>query len=64
MYAKNAWKKYSSEELKKVNDFAEVYKKYISKAKTERELTSICVEELASRGYKDINTLSSINPGD
>ena len=64
MYAKNAWKKYSSEELKKVNDFAEVYKKYISKAKTEREFTSICVEELASRGYKDINTLSSLNPGD
>ena len=64
MYAKNAWKKYSSEELKKVNDIAEVYKKYISKAKTEREFTSICVEELASRGYKDINTLSSLNPGD
>ena len=64
MYAKNAWSKYDSESVKKVHDFAEVYKDYITRGKTERTFTSVCVEELEKRGYKKVSDVTSINPGD
>ena len=41
MYAKCAWKKYSSSDLEKVFKFNEEYKDYITKGKTERK----CVDE-------------------
>ena len=41
MYSKNAWEKYSSEELKAVLDFSEGYKNFITVGKTER----LCVSE-------------------
>ena len=36
MYSKNAWEKYSSEELKAVLDYSEGYKNFITYGKTER----------------------------
>ena len=41
MYAKCAWKKYSSSDLEQVFKFNEEYKDYITKGKTER----LCVDE-------------------
>lgn len=63
MYAKNAWGKYSND-VSKVNEFANLYKRFISEAKTEREFASLCVEELQKHGFKEISTLTKINAGD
>ena len=58
MENKNAWEKYpEGEDRRKVMDFAEDYRKFISECKTERE----CVqkfEEMAKRaGFKELNSL-------
>ncbi len=58
MENKNAWQKYpEGEDRKKVMDFAEDYRKFISKCKTERE----CVKEferLAKQaGFQELNEL-------
>ena len=46
MENKNAWEKYpEGEKRQKVMDFAEDYRKFISKCKTERE----CMQEFVSR---------------
>ncbi len=37
MYRRNAWEKYREEDLRKVMDFNEGYKRFLSSAKTERE---------------------------
>lgn len=65
---KNAWEKYSEEDKKAVFAFSDMYKKFMSKAKTERE----CVEELIliaeSQGYKNLDKIikegKTVNVGD
>lgn len=64
MYAKNAWEKYSQEELTKVMEFSEGYKKYITLGKTEREAVKESVKLLEERGYKELSTFSKLVPGD
>ena len=64
MYAKNAWKKYDSESVKKVMDFADLYKHYISVGKTEREVVKESVKVLKENGYVDLDSLESLKPGD
>ncbi len=64
MYAKNAWEKYDSKMLKEVMDFSEIYKDFLTKGKTEREMTKLSVEALQKHGFKNVNELSSIKPGD
>lgn len=49
-----AWKKYNSEQLKAVNEFAGDYIKYISDCKTERECVKRSVELARAAGYKDL----------
>jgi len=64
MYAKNAWKKYSGEELEKVMSLAELYKAYISEGKTEREITTLSVKALEENGYVNLDTVEELHPGD
>lgn len=64
MYAKNAWEKYDSKMLKEVMDFSEIYKDFLTKGKTEREMTRLSVDALQKHGFKNVNELSSIKPGD
>ena len=64
----NAWKKYSDDEKKAVFTFAEEYKAFLSKCKTERE----CVAELKkiaiSAGFQNIHEIIArgikLKPGD
>ena len=62
MYSKNVWNKYESHE--EIMKFAEEYKDYITKGKTER----LCVEESVklakAKGYKDIKEVTSLKTGD
>ena len=62
MYSKNVWNKYESHE--EIMKFAEDYKDFISKGKTER----LCVEESVrlakEKGYVDIKEVKSLKEGD
>lgn len=49
-----AWNHYSEEEKKKVLEFAEEYRKFISACKTERECVRTFVERAEAAGYLDI----------
>lgn len=49
-----AWNHYSEEEKKKVFEFAEEYRKFISACKTERECVRTFVERAEVAGYLDI----------
>ena len=49
-----AWNHYSEEEKKKVFEFAEEYRKFISACKTERECVYTFVERAEAAGYLDI----------
>ncbi len=48
------WKKYNDDTKKKVFEFADDYKKFISECKTERECTKRAVEIAKSAGYEDL----------
>ncbi len=54
MEKKNAWLKYSEEELRKVNDFAEEYRAFISNNKTERECVKSGVAMLEAAGFSNL----------
>ncbi len=64
MYAKNAWEKYSSNELNDVMKFNEEYKDYITKGKTERECVKESIKLAKEKGFKDIKEFKSLKPGD
>ena len=49
-----AWNHYSEEEKKKVFEFAEEYRRFISACKTERECVRTFVERAEAAGYHDI----------
>ena len=63
MYQEYIWKKYKTQE-KQVNTFAENYKEFISKGKTER----LCVEEgiklCKEAGFKELKDIKELKPGD
>ena len=63
MYRKNAWLKYG-ENIKPVMDFAEGYKKFISKAKTERLAVCESVKLLEANGFKNGENLKEAKVGD
>ena len=46
MYGKNAWKKYSGNNLNELMQFNEEYKDFISLCKTERECVSYSIKLL------------------
>lgn len=50
----NAWKSYTSEDYKNVFDFAEGYRQFISKFKTEREVTEASIRFVKKNGYMDL----------
>lgn len=64
MYGKNAWEKYDEKMLKEVMDFSEIYKGFLTKGKTEREITKLSIDALKKHGFKNINEVSSVKPGD
>lgn len=49
-----AWNHYSEEEKKKVFEFAEEYRRFISACKTERECVCTFIERAEAAGYLDI----------
>ncbi len=64
MYAKNAWEAYSKAELKEVMNFADDYKEFLSKGKTERECVKLAIEMAKANGFEDINNCMKLSQGD
>ena len=63
MYSKNAWEKYSSEELKAVLDFSEGYKNFITVGKTERLCVSESERLAKENGFVSIDEVKELKPG-
>ena len=60
MDKKNAWEKYpEGKERKKVFDFAEEYRQFISSCKTERECTKELYEKAKKAGFQDLEDVIS-----
>ena len=51
METTNAWKKYTSEDLEKLQSFTEGYRKFISENKTERECAASAIKLAEAAGY-------------
>lgn len=68
MEKKNAWKKYKEEDLKKLNDLCDDYKRFLTVAKTERESANEIIKCAEEKGYQDLEKYISegrrILPGD
>ena len=54
MEKKNAWKKYKEEDLKKLNDLCDDYKRFLTVAKTERESANEIIKRAEEKGYQDL----------
>ena len=64
MYRKNAWKKYSQDQLNEVFSFNEDYKNFLSKGKTERKCVELSLVEAKNHGFKALDEFDSLKPGD
>ena len=64
MYRKNAWEKYDASQEKEVMKFSEGYKEFLSASKTERLAVKEAVKRLNAKGFKNIDGVTSVAPGD
>ena len=64
MYGKLAWEKYNDEQINDIMTFNEGYKNYITKGKTERLCGSETVKLAMAHGYKELNEVDILKPGD
>ncbi len=64
MYRKNAWKQYDASTEKEVMKFAEGYKEFLSSSKTERLAVKEAVKRLEAHGFKSVEGLKKVAPGD
>jgi aspartyl aminopeptidase len=62
---KNSWDSFSSESIDALHQFAEEYKQFIDRGKTEREFTALSAEVLGNAGFVDLDggTEESLSPG-
>ena len=64
MYRENAWLKYKPAEEKEVMKFAEGYKTFLTNSKTERLAVKESVQRLLEAGFKNIDDVKEVRPGD
>ena len=64
MYAKNAWEKYTGENLNDLMKFNEEYKEFLSLAKTERECVTFAVNLAEKYGFKELSEYETLKEGD
>ena len=64
----NAWTKYSEDDLKKVFELSERYRKFMSVCKTERECVTELIKTAEENGFKDLKDViekgESLKAGD
>jgi len=54
---KNAWSKYDKKSIKRIFEFNDGYKDFMSKCKTERECVKETIKIAKSHGYKDLDEI-------
>lgn len=64
MVKENLWLIYTEEEKNKIFNFAEDYKKYLDRSKTEREFVEETEKKLKEKGFIDIDSLDKLKKGD
>lgn len=68
MERENAWKKYDEKGREKVFEFADEYKQFLSKCKTERECVDEIIAEAERNGYVSLEKImdagEKVKPGD
>ena len=64
MYNKNAWKKYTSEQMDELMTFNEEYKHYITVGKTERACVEESIRLAEAAGFKPLSSFKSLKKGD
>ena len=68
MKKESAWKKYNEEDLEKLNNICNDYKRFLTVSKTEREATKEIIRRAEENGYKNledyIKNNVEIRPGD
>ena len=68
MNKESAWKKYNEEDLEKLNNICNDYKRFLTVSKTEREATKEIIRRAEEKGYKNledyIKNNVEIRPGD
>ncbi len=62
--SKNIWAEIDESKKKEIFSFSEGYKSFIDRARTERLTVKWTYEKLRSEGYKDIDEVDSVKPGD
>ena len=60
----NGWKYLDEGRKQEIFDFCEGYMDFLGKAKIEREFVQKAKEEAEKNGFKDLNTMEHLNPGD
>lgn len=61
---KNVYEMYDEKRLKKAFDFCEGFKSFITNAKTEREAIIESVKLAEANGFKNLNSVKKLKPGD
>ena len=65
MERRNAWKTYTQEQLKELDQINDRYKVCLDEGKTERECIRLTVKELEKQGYRNLNDIKgSLKTGD
>ena len=68
MNKESAWKKYNEEDLEKLNNICNDYKRFLTVSKTEREATKEIIRRAEEKGYKNLDDYIKnnveIRPGD
>lgn len=65
MERRNAWKTYTQEQLKKLDQINDRYKVCLDEGKTERECIRLTVKEIEKQGYRNLNDIKgSLKTGD
>ena len=65
MERRNAWKTYTSEQLKELNQINDRYKMCLDEGKTERECVRLAVKEIEKKGYRNLKDIKgSLKAGD
>ena len=58
------WENVSEENKQNIFKFSDEYIYFLNKVKTEREATCFVKKMLEENGFKDINTMETLDPGD
>ncbi len=60
----SAWHSYSEKQREKIDKFAQEYKDFLDRGKTERECVAACIELLEKNGFVSADEKETLVPGD